>query len=607
MNDHAGADGRADHRERPRTRPASGYVLLSPDRGTRHRIVLAAGVGAAGELAAIGLLATGAWLLLSAAFRPPILLLSAAIAAVQLFSLLRGCARYGERLASHDMGLRLQARLRTWLYRRLARLLPAGLPGGDRGDLLARLMSDTEDAQDLMVRAAVPAAAIALAWLAAAATAAALLPVAGAAILAAGLAGAAGAAAATAAAGRRAAALPAARGAVGTWALEALTSAEELVALGAADWALARLTERERVLGQRTGAVAAVTGLARAASAAASGAGLAGVAWAGAAAVTAGRIGPVEFGTLVFLALAVAGLLQGLPDALGRLPVSRASLRRLAGIDGLPDPVAEPAAGAEGTPGTGASAGAAAASGSPSAAKTSPAPMPRPAPAGLVVFRQAAIAYPGRDMSGSRPVLSDLDLELAPGRPVALAGPSGSGKTSIVMALLRFVDLSGGEMTIDGTDARALPADQVRALMAWSPEQPRLFPATLRANLRLGAPDASDQQIEGVLADLRLGPWLGQLDRGLDTVLAPWGHPVSGGELQRLSLARALLADRPVLLLDEPTSHLDDATADAVLATVLSRTAGRSLLWVTHRMADLARFPEVRCLPVSQAPLSRLR
>src|SRR6202044_3747363 len=128
-------------------------------------------------------------------------------------------------------------------------------------------------------------------------------------------------------------------------------------------------------------------------------------------------------------------------------------------------------------------------------------------------------------------------------------------------------------------DARALPPEQVRALLAWSPEQPQLFPATLRANLRVGAPHASDAQIVGLLQQLRLGPWLDRLEQGLDTVLAPWGHPVSGGELQRLSVARALLAGRPGLLLGEPTPHPDAAPADAVLQAVLARAAGRSLLW----------------------------
>jgi ATP-binding cassette subfamily C protein CydCD len=193
-------------------------------------------------------------------------------------------------------------------------------------------------------------------------------------------------------------------------------------------------------------------------------------------------------------------------------------------------------------------------------------------------------------------VVRDLDLDLLPGRPVALTGPSGGGKTSVVLALLRFIDLAAGRLTIDGVDATALPPEQVRALMAWSPEQPALFPASLRANLCLGAPDATDEEITDLLARLRLGPWLDQLDRGLDTVIAPWGHPVSGGELQRLSVARALLADRPVLLLDEPTAHLDSGMAAAVLDAVLELAAGRSLLWITHGREELRLFPEVRRL-----------
>jgi hypothetical protein len=166
-----------------------------------------------------------------------------------------------------------------------------------------------------VVRAAVPAAAAAPAWLAASLTATALLPPAGGVLLAAGPLGASGVAAAVRLTGRRAATLPAARGAVGAWVLHALTSAEE--------WAVAQLAERESALAARTRAVATATGLGRAAAALASGAGLAGVAWAGGMALRAGRIGPVELGVLAFLALGVAALLQGLPDALGRLPASR--------------------------------------------------------------------------------------------------------------------------------------------------------------------------------------------------------------------------------------------------------------------------------------------
>ncbi|HEY1620502.1 MAG TPA: ATP-binding cassette domain-containing protein [Streptosporangiaceae bacterium] len=426
------------------------------DRRACRHLLAAIGIALAGELAAVGLLATGAWLLLSAALRPPILLLSVAIGAVQVLSLLRGTARYAERLASHSVGLGLQAGLRIWLYRCLERLVPAGLPGGDRGDLLARLISDTEEAQDLVVRAAVPVLAAVAGWCAAVATTAILLPAAGLTLLAAGAAGAAGTAAAVALADRNSAALPAARGAVGAWILGVLGSSEELAAAGAEGWVLAQLAERERALGTRTRAVAAAAGLGRVSAALAGGAGLAGVAWTGAAAQRSGRISRVELGVLVFMALGVAGLLQGLPDAVSRLPVGRASRQRLVGLSRLPGPVVAQAE--EG-------------------GRYEPVVTPDPAAAGLrrssatVALREAALAYPHR----RNPALCGLDLELAPGRPVALTGPSGSGKTSVVLALLRFIDLSAGRLTVDGADARTLPPEQIRALIARSPEQRRCF------------------------------------------------------------------------------------------------------------------------------------
>jgi ATP-binding cassette subfamily C protein CydCD len=543
---------------------------------------MAIGIGLAGELGAIGLLMTGAWLLLSASFRPPILMLSVAIGAVQLFSFVRGCARYGERLASHNFGLRLQARLRSWLYRCLEELVPAGLPGGDRGDLLARLISDTEEAQDLVVRCAVPAVVAVAAWSAAVVTAAVLLPAAAWVLLVAGASAIAGVAVAVLTASRKAAPLPAARGDVGAWVSTALTGAEELVALGADEWALAELAERERVLGACTRAAAGGAGLGRAASVLSGGLGLAGVAWAGSAALGAGRIGPVELAVLVFLALGAAGVLQGLPDAVGRLLITRTSLERLADLGQAPRPVAAELAGR------------AEAQFGPLMVTRAGGQAPRRRPVPVVALRAAAVAYPNRP--GRRHVVSDLDLELAPGRPVALTGPSGSGKTSVVFALLRFLDLTSGQLTVDGADTRAVPPEQVRALLAWSPEQPALFPTSLRANLRLAAPHATDGEIADLLEQLRLGPWLNQLEQGLDTVPAPWGHPVSGGELQRLSVARAILADRPILLLDEPTSHLDATTADAVLNAVLEHAADRSLLWVTHRPEEAARFPQVHVL-----------
>src|ERR1700691_1506929 len=221
----------------------------------------------------------------------------------------------------------MSGRLRAGRYRGLERRAPAGLPGGSKGDLLARLISDTDEVQDLVVRAAVPVVVTAVTWAAATATAAVLLPQAGVVLLAAGLLGAAGVAAAAARCGRRSAPLPAARGAVGEWVLQALTSAEELAALGADEWAAAKVADCERELGTRTRAVAAAAGLGRAVATFAGGAALAGVVWAGAAALRAGQIGAPELGALAFLAFGVAVLLQGMPDAVSRLPVRRPGIR----------------------------------------------------------------------------------------------------------------------------------------------------------------------------------------------------------------------------------------------------------------------------------------
>jgi ATP-binding cassette, subfamily C, bacterial CydCD len=469
------------------------------------------------------------------------------------------------------------AGVRTWLYRRLEPLVPGGLPGGDRGDLLTRLIRDAEDAQDLVVRAAVPILAAPAAWAAATLTAAVLLPSAGRALLAAGLLATAGLTVAVILASHQVAALPAARGAVGSWVLGALTAGEELAALGAAEWTVAQLTERERVLGTRTRAVATATGLSRAACVLAGGAGLAAVAWTGAAAQQAGRIGPVELGVLVFLALGVASLLQG-PARRRRPPAGQPGLP---GPPGRPRPAGVPR-GRSGTPG------------SPEPQAASP-----PAPA-----RHRRPARSGRDLSEPpRPATR------AP-RPGPGARPQSAGRAGRAERLRQDAGrpcpaaLHRPECRAAAYRWRRRADPAGRAGPGPAGLQPRAADAVPGPAPREPAPRcaARDRRADHrPLAELQLGPWLDRLESGLDTVLAPWGHPVSGGELQRLSVARALLADRPVLLLDEPARHLDAASADAVLWAVLARAADRSLLWITHQAAELAVFPEVCTLPADSS------
>lgn len=202
--------------------------------------------------------------------------------------------------------------------------------------------------------------------------------------------------------------------------------------------------------------------------------------------------------------------------------------------------------------------------------------------------REEAVRRAAGTISVGRYRLPDVDLEL---------GPSGPGKSAIVLALLGFIDLDAGELTVNGADARGLPG---AAQGAAGPESRTAVavPGLAASEPAPRAPHVTDGQIISVPTDPGLGPWLDQLGDGLDAVLAPWDHPVSGGEMQRLGQARAMLTGRPVFLLDEPTSHLDPATADATLMAVLERTGQRALLWVTRRPAESAAFPDVVDLAV---------
>ena len=195
--------------------------------------------------------------------------------------------------------------------------------------------------------------------------------------------------------------------------------------------------------------------------------------------------------------------------------------------------------------------------------------------------------------------MEEVDLLLAPGSRVALVGPSGSGKSTVVAALLRTLDPSAGTLRGDGRDVRTLVAADVRAGIAWCGARTHLFDSTLAANLRLASPDATDAELVTALEQTQLGGWFRSLPSGLATPIGEHGGTVSGGERQRLGVARALLANRPVLVLDEPTAHLDTATADALAAELMALTEGRTALVVTHRPEQTPDLPEVQLANVN--------
>jgi ABC-type transport system involved in cytochrome bd biosynthesis fused ATPase/permease subunit len=174
-----------------------------------------------------------------------------------------------------------------------------------------------------------------------------------------------------------------------------------------------------------------------------------------------------------------------------------------------------------------------------------------------------------------------------------VAGESGSGKSTLLAVLLGFLTPTTGRITLDGVDVAELDPDQVRTRFSWCDQSAHLFDSTVLENVRLARPDADAAQVEAALREAGAGGWLDGLPQGLDTAVGEHGRAVSGGERQRIALARAILADRPVLLADEPAAHLDGATAESVTARIMRPDPGRCVLLVSHRPQDEALADQV--------------
>ena len=183
--------------------------------------------------------------------------------------------------------------------------------------------------------------------------------------------------------------------------------------------------------------------------------------------------------------------------------------------------------------------------------------------------------------------LREVTFAAGPGEAVALIGPSGAGKTTVTNLLLRFLDPEEGRVTLAGSDLRSLRQEDVRRVFGLAGQDAHVFDSTIRENLRLARPQASDAELHDALAKAHLADWVATLPDGLDALVGEDGRRLSGGQRQRLVVARALLADAPVLLLDEPTAHLDPPTAEALVRDVLDAADGKSVLLITHRPEGL--------------------
>jgi ATP-binding cassette subfamily B protein len=201
---------------------------------------------------------------------------------------------------------------------------------------------------------------------------------------------------------------------------------------------------------------------------------------------------------------------------------------------------------------------------------------------GEVEFRAVTFGY-----TPDRPVLRGVDLTIRPGETVALVGTSGAGKTTIVSLLLSYYDADSGMLTIDGQDVRQFDPRSVREQIAAVLQEPMLFQASVRDNIRYGCLDATDSEIEDAARAAGADAFIQELAAGYDTPVGPRGARLSGGQRQRLALARAFLKDAPIVVLDEATSALDPLTEGAVLASLRRRMADRSVLVIAHRLSTI--------------------
>ena len=527
----------------------------------RGRLALALLLGSLALGSAVGLMATSGWLISRASQQPPVLYLMVAVTATRAFGIGRAVFRYAERLVSHDAVLRMLADTRVAVYRRLERLAPAGLRDTRRGDLLSRLVADVDALQDYWLRWLLPAGVAATVSAATVGFTAWLLPEAGAVLAVGLLAAGVGVPLVTAAVARRAERrLAPARGILATRVTELLTGTAELTVAGALPARTAEARRADGVLTRIASRAATATALGDGLTALISGLTVAATALVAAQAVAAGRLGGVVTAVVVLTPLAAFEAVLGLPLAVQYRQRVRKSAERVYEILDAPEPVREPER--------------------PRQAPATPFPL---------VVQGLAARHTGQD----RDALAGLDLTLEKGRRVAVVGSSGSGKTTLAQVLLRFLDADAGSYTLAGVDAYALDGDDVRRLVGLCAQDAHLFDSSVRENLLLAKKDATEDELRAALERARLLGWADGLPAGLDTLVGEHGARLSGGQRQRLALARALLADFPVLVLDEPAEHLDLATADALTADLLAATEGRTTLLITHRLAGLEDVDEV--------------
>lgn len=543
---------------------------------------VAAGIllGFATVSSSVGLMAVSAYLISKAAVAVDVTQLALAIAGVRLFALTRALFRYGERYVTHLATFRILTVLRVWFYRAIEPLAPARLQQVHSGDLLARIGADIETLENFYVRVVAPPISAVLVTVFAAVLLGAFDVWLGVALVG-FLAWTGGVLPWVSRRLSRQAAGAAIshRSALHVGLVDMVQGMADLVAYGQAEAQQARVLVQSAALHQAQQRLAEVRGLASALTALFTG--LAGLImlWLGIPLVTTGQLAGVYLALLPLTAMAAFECVQPLSQAWQMLEASEAAARRLFALVDAPPAVVDP-------------------------------PTPAPAPVGASLdVRDLRFRYPAATGSydpfdpmaqvgsGSAPgdawVLDGLTFSLRAGQRLAITGASGAGKSTLIALLLRFWDVPPGSIWVDGRDLRAYAAADVRDLFAVAPQSPYLFHTTIRDNLLVANPDASDAELAAACRAAQLEEFIAALPAGRDTLLGDNGLTLSGGERQRLAIARALLKPAPILILDEATAHLDGVTAARVWQALEPYMAGRIVLIFDHSPLALAHADAV--------------
>lgn len=576
------------------------------------RMILAVLLGSATVASSVGLMATSAYLIAAAALHPPLAVLALPMVGVRFWGIARGVFRYAERLWSHDVTFRLLARLRVWAYRQMEPRAPTLLLQYRSGDLLSRVVSDIETLQHFFIRALAPSAVALLIAILAGLFLYYYAPVLVAPVLAlmflAGILLPLLVQRLSREAGRR---IVETRSALQAGWIDGLQGQAELLALGQEQHHAKHLEALSDQLFREQGRMVALTGMYTALGNLLAHLALGTTLLVVIPGVAAGRLNGIDLPVLALATLASFEAALALPAAFQHLETSRPAAARLFELSRQPLTSPSPSQGRN-LDGYASPLPALPSQGGKLEGSSDSSPCEEGAGGGVEQEAHSSLAQKQLRQSGlfplvvtdlrfryasaEPPVLNGVSFELRPGQHVVLVGSSGAGKSTLASLLVRFWDYQEGHITLGGQDLRAFDPGELRRWISVVPQQPYLFNATIRENLLLARPQASPEELIAAAEQAQLQEFISSLPYGYDTRVGEQGLRLSAGERQRLALARALLQDAPILLLDEPTAHLDALTERQILETIRTVAARRALLLMTHRLVGLESFDEVLVL-----------